>query len=366
MINSEFQPDWLSPPGSTINDLLERRGLSREEFAKQTGYSLERISHLLVGRLAITPDIAQVLECTVGGSAQFWLAREDQYRDEVARLQSKGDSTAARAWLGELPVRDMVKFGWIAPTRNDQKNKLEACLSFFDVSDVAEWRTKYKDVMGAVAFRTSLSYQSQPGPVLAWLRYGELKASQSRCAVWNAKTLKAALPKMRGLTRVRDPKIFIPALKDLCAECGIALVIVRAPSRCHASGATRFISKDKAMMLLSFRHRSDDQFWFTFFHEIGHLLLHSRKALFIEDGSEVNQHEEEEANSFSQKVLVPEKFRQAVAKMALTKIAIMRLAIKAGISRGILVGQLQHMNRLQPNQFNYLKRYYTWSDIIVD
>src|SRR5258708_16648987 len=108
------------------------------------------------------------------------------------------------------------------------------------------------------------------------------------------------------------------------------------------------------MIFLSPRYLSDDQFWFSFFHEAGHLLLHSHKALFLEDGSEVTSHEENEANSFAEDILMPRELRTELLKMPMTRNNIMRLAVKAGISRGIVVCQLQHMKLIKPSQINLL------------
>jgi HTH-type transcriptional regulator / antitoxin HigA len=115
---------------------------------------------------------------------------------------------------------------------------------------------------------------------------------------------------MRRLTRKKEPSIFVPELRKLCAENGVALVIARGPAGCRASGATRFLSDKKAMILLSFRYLADDQFWFTFFHEAGHLLMHSHKAVFLEDGSDVSLKEEHEANLFAQNILIPPNLGQ--------------------------------------------------------
>jgi plasmid maintenance system antidote protein VapI len=366
MTGTHFQPDWMSAPGTTIVDLLEQRSWSREEFAERTGYSLDRVDRLLSGRLTITDDVAEVLEELLGGSKQFWLSREDQYRGDIAYLQSKGSSEAAKAWLGELPIRDMKRFGWLSAARDEPDLNLAACLDFFGVSNVGEWRTKYSGFVSAVSFRTSLSFESQPGPVLAWLRYGEIKAAEIECRPWNASRFKKALKEIRRLTRARDTAVFLPLLKSLCAACGVAFVVARAPSGCHASGATRFITPEKAMILLSFRHLSDDQFWFTFFHEAGHLLLHSHKALFIEDGSEGNLDEEAEANAFSQHVLIPKEYQNELMSLPLNKNAIIRFSVRVGVSRGIVVGQLQHAKRLPQGKLNWLKRRFKWSQIAAD
>jgi HTH-type transcriptional regulator / antitoxin HigA len=113
MNDKTFEPDWLSAPGGTILDILEERGMSSKELAGLLGYSLERTEKLICGKEAITRDVAALLSARIGGSEKFWLSRERNYRNEVARLQSSGSVIAAKAWLDELPLRDMQKFGWI-------------------------------------------------------------------------------------------------------------------------------------------------------------------------------------------------------------------------------------------------------------
>ena len=357
MTNATFEPDWLSAPGGTILDIIEERGMSSKDLAELLNYTLERAEKLIAGKEAITRDVAGLLAKHIGGSEKFWLSREKNYRNEVARLQSSGNEAAAKVWLDELPLRDMQKYGWV-PTHKLQKENVNSCLAYFGVSNVEEWRDQYSQFLSLVSFRTSPTHKSEPGSVISWLRYGEIKSGQIDCGAWNAINFERSLIQMRRLTRKKDPLVFIPELRNLCARNGVALVIARGPDGCRASGATRFLNKTKAMILLSFRYFSDDHFWFTFFHEAGHLLLHSEKAVFLEDGSDVSLKEEHEANLFAQNILIPPEARAEFLSLKPTKDTVMKFAVKVGISRGIVVGQLQHQGKIQPNQLNFLKRRY--------
>jgi HTH-type transcriptional regulator / antitoxin HigA len=364
MHENGFQPDWLSAPGGTILDVLEERGMSAKEFAKLLDYSQQRVEKLLNGREAITKDVAKLLSKRLGGSERFWISRESNYRDEVARLQSTGSTSAAKAWLDELPVADMQKLGWITKAKTN-KERVAECLQFFDAADVKEWRSKYAQVLSAVSFRTSPSFKSEPGAVLSWLRYGEKKANRVECNVWSPTGFERSLIAARRLTRHKEPSYFLPLLRNLCAEQGVALVIARTPAGCAASGATRFLTSRKAMILLSFRYLSDDQFWFTFFHEAGHLILHNAKALFLEDGSEVSSKEEHEANLFAENILIPPEARAELLGLRAEKREIIRFSVKVGVSRGIVVGQLQHYGRVDRQKLNWLKRRYKPEDLLV-
>jgi HTH-type transcriptional regulator / antitoxin HigA len=126
MNDKAFEPDWLSAPGGTILDIIEERGMSSKDLAGLLGYSLEQTERLIAGKEAITRDVATLLAEQVGGSEKFWLSRERNYRNEVARLQSSGSMPAAKAWLDELPLKDMQKFGWI-PSHTRTEDRRAPC-----------------------------------------------------------------------------------------------------------------------------------------------------------------------------------------------------------------------------------------------
>src|ERR1700734_2480542 len=148
----EFKPDWASAPGDTMVDILGERGLSVTEFAQRLGYTSDHVRDLLEGRATITIGIARQLERVLGGCVEFWMSRDFRYRQDTARLHA-----ADNEWLTELPVGDMIKFGWLK-TVPHPSDEMAACLRFFDVSSVAAWRQQYANVQEMVAFRTSPSF----------------------------------------------------------------------------------------------------------------------------------------------------------------------------------------------------------------
>jgi HTH-type transcriptional regulator / antitoxin HigA len=356
MTNSEFAPDWISAPGDTITDILKERDLSETEFARKIGHSYEDTRSLLQGRSTITIAIARQLERVLGASVEFWMARDYQYRQDIDRLYG-----ANREWLNELPVGDMIRFGWLTPIPHPSE-EVKACLNFFNMSSVRTWRETYGRLGQMTAFRTSDSFDSRPAAVATWLRQGEIEAERINCAPWNAKHFQDSLSSIRALTQEKDPDRFIPKLQQYCAECGVAVAIVRAPNGCRASGATRFLSPDKALLLLSFRHLTDDHFWFTFFHEAGHLLLHGQREFFLEGEDTPSTKEEQEANEFATRVLIPSEYQAALLKLHANTKDVIRFAVQIGVSSGIVVGQMQHLGRIKYNQLNSLKRRFKWEE----
>lgn len=362
MVNNDtFLPNWISPPGETISDILDEMNLSLVEFADQIGYPLRQAKELIQGTAPLTDKLAAQLEYTLGASAEFWLNRETQYRTDVSRLRNELSSTDDENWLKELPLKDMISFGWLNPVI-DTKAKVAECLRYFGVPNVAAWRETYHNVLETAAFRTSTSFDSQTGAVAAWLRQGVIESESLDCKAWDSAGFERALQTIRALTRKREPAQFIPELQMICAEVGVAVVIARLPSGCRASGATQFVSPDKALLLLSFRYLTDDHFWFTFFHEAGHLLLHGKQGIFLEEMVPCESKEEDEANEFAADLLIPEIHRADLTNLPLDGREVMRFARKIGVSPGIVVGQLQHLRVFTRKQLNNLKVRYTWSE----
>lgn len=348
-----FCPDWVSSPGDTIRDILKEKGLSIEEFGNAIGRGPAQTAELIEGRTTITIGIARQLQALFGPSVGFWIARDLQYRKDSARIYG-GDQN----WLKELPLSDMVRFGWIAPPR--PADELGACLQFFDVPSVSAWYERYGRLQEVVAFRSSQTFDSRLGAVAAWSRRGELEADAIECADWDRDQFRSLLPGIRPLSRQKDPAKFLPELRSRCAECGVAVVVVRAPSGCRASGATYFVSEHKALLLLSFRFRSDDQFWFSFFHEAGHLVLHGGRGFFLEGPEMMRDANEDEANDFAARTLVPPSFESELLRLPTNFRSTIRFARKIGVSPGVVVGQLQFKKRVDRDRLNGLKRRFTW------
>ena len=356
-----FSPDWAIPPGRTISRLMARKGLSVDELAAELDLPEPSLRSLIDGDFLIDDQLAIHLSSALGSSSSFWLNRERLYREDVNRLRSVGSLVLDETWARMFPVADMRRFGWL-PADTSRTTVLENLCRFFDIETSEAWAKKYQSTVAVAAFRSSPTYQSNPAAVAAWLRWAEIQSGMIDCKAWDAERLLHLLPEMRKLTLRNHPRRFVEALRQLCAEAGIALVIAPAPKGCRASGATRFLSEDKALIVLSLRYRSDDHFWFTFFHEVGHLLLHGKDALFLEDDSEVGGDEEVEANAFAERTLIPEDSQSELFSLRLRTDSILRFSVRIGTSSGVVVGQLQHAGLLQRSQMNHLKRRYNWED----
>lgn len=362
---SEMLPDWISPPGDTIEDLLEERGWTRVEFAQRTAFTPKHINELLKGRAPISADTAAKLARVLGSTPEFWLVREARYRAALERQRSLESPREESDWLKELPLSWMRAHGWVQ-SFSDKSQQIEACMRYFGVASVGAWRDQYENPL--TAFRASQKYAKRLGPVAAWLRRGELLATNLECKSYDESAFKAELSGFRALTQEHDLGVIRATLTARCAERGVAVVFVPAPPGCPASGATRWLTPEKALLLLSLRYKTNDHLWFTFFHEAGHLLKHRKKGLFVDGLNGLDGEQEKEADRFACDLLIPPsdaRRLEALAREArgrLSKEQVQEFARGIGVAPGVVVGRMQKEGWVPWSHFKDLKDHYDWHE----
>jgi addiction module HigA family antidote len=358
---NHYTPDYTVTPGEVLGYELELRNMSRTELAKRTGLSEKHIIAILKGKgtIIITPETAIKLERALGMPVEYWLNLEAHYQETRARLAEEAQLEKDLGWLKRIPVNAMAKMGWLQKHK-DQKQQLDEVLRFFGIASVEQWDDIWPNV--DVAYRQHNKHEIFPEAVSAWLRKGELEAATIRCEPFDKTAFRKALDDTRALTAEADPAHFVPALQQRCAQAGVAVVFVPCLPKTGVSGATRWVSPDKAIIQLSLRYKTNDHLWFTFFHEAGHILLHGKKELFIEGANGMDGEKEEQANIFAEQELLPRKaFNTFTTQAPFSKAAICQFAQEVGIAPGIVVGQLQHKGLLPQTHCNDLKVTYKWS-----
>lgn len=357
--SAAHKADWFSKPGDTIKSLMQTRRMAPNELAARIPGGLSKLRGLLEGTDGVDRPTAIALAKHLGGSQQFWLKRQENYEAALSRAVKRAYETEADEWLNKIPAPGpRVPSGISDRKREDE---LRRRLVFYNVADLKVWDTRYGNIP-ETHFRTSLSFQSNRASVLSWLRRGEMEADLLSTEPWNPERLRQMLPQIRALSKLSRPIRFFPRLVRMLAEAGVALVIVPTPKGCHASGAARHIAPDKAMILMSFRHRSDDQFWFTLLHEIGHLLLHKGRA-FVDEEETQESPAEREANDFAADCIIPSTRRNEFQQLTPDRDSILRFAVSIGVSPGLIVGQMQHEGRIDFGRMSRLKRHWTWDEI---
>jgi len=343
-----FTPDWVSTPGDTILDLMEERDWNQIELANRLGFSTKHLNQLIKGKVTLTYDTAQKLERVLGSTVSFWMKRESKYRQHVARLEAEQNYKSWTDWLDDVPVNELKKIGAIEDIRSIESNKpklVEQLLSFFGVASPDEWKSYYGSM--SPSFRKTKDDQADNGAIFAWLRLGEIEAEKTSTPKYNRSKFESAAKKIRELT-VQSPADFGPTLFELCLEAGVKLLLVKSITKSHVSGVARWLNGHSPIIQLSLYGKSNDKFWFTFFHEAAHILLHSdeKSDIFLDNTEFISQdQQEQEANTWAGNILIPEKHRFVLLDLR-GRDEVLEFSKKINIHPGIVVGRLQHEGQI--------------------
>ena len=350
-----FEPDYAVPPGETLSETIAELGMTQKDLARRAGLTEQSITRIINGRQPITVETAIRLEKVTGVPARLWNSLESGYQEQLAKIRERERLGQELEWLDSVPVKELIKRKAV-PATKDKSELLGHVLRFYGVSSVAAWHAEV-DVQKAAA-RKPQALGSDPGAVTAWLRLGELQAREIRCQPYDPERFRAALQCVRSLT-VEEPKVFIPKVRELCASAGVAFCLVPEMRGCRWYAATQWLTPTKSMILLCLRGKREDHFWFSFFHEAGHVLLDGKKEVYLSDGR-TDHASEDRANAFAQDFLIPSAHQSRLS--ALRTVAEVRaFARELGISPGIVVGQYQRVTQ-NWTHFNGLRRRFEWQE----
>lgn len=357
MPNLEYKPTSVSPPGETLCDLLDEKGISQKLLGLRLGRSGKNLSQIVNGKAPITPELALDLERVLGTPARFWLAREARYQEWLSRVSVPEPVEEDLEWARSFTYPEMARNEWVPATSNAREKFLHL-LRFFGVVN----RQAY------VAWTANLSPQyrrSETGIdkdhlIAAWLRQGEIEAEDVDAGSYDEKGFAEAVDYARTLT-CASPEEFEPKLKKAFAANGVVLLFVPELPSMGVSGATRWLTSTKALIQITLRYKTNDHLWFTVFHESCHILKHQKRVVYLETKGKKSE-DELEADAFAANHLIPPTpFRRFVETGVFDKASVEAFAGAIDIAPGIVVGRLQKEGLIPWDSLNSLKVTLKWT-----
>ncbi|MGH9419031.1 MAG: HigA family addiction module antitoxin, partial [Thermoanaerobaculia bacterium] len=274
-----FESTAVSHPGETVVEYLDFYGWSQRDLARRTGLTPKTISEICNGKAPITPPTALAFERALQRPAHFWLNLQRNFDESEARLTDTAKLSGWDDWVRTFPLKEMRRLKFTLPAGRSDADVL---LNFFGVSSPDSWNQVWK--AADVAYRQTRKFNTREESIAAWVREVELVARGIDLAVFDEARLRAMLDDLRQLTR-HSIEEAVDSAQRLCATAGVALVVVPELRNTGISGCTRWLSERAALVGLTLRYKTDDQLWFTFFHEIAHVLLHRGKRSFVVDNA---------------------------------------------------------------------------------
>lgn len=345
-----FTPDYAIPPGETLKETMESMGMTQKKLSIRTDLTVQSIIRNFKGEQPINYETANKLELVTNIPARFWNNLELKYREQLEKIKGLERLKSDIDWLDSMPVKELVKRGLIHNSK-EKTELLHETLKFFGVSSVKSWQEMWTEPK--VAARRSTCFESIQEYAATWIRIGELIAKDIDCEPFDKTLFRNSLQSIRNLT-TKHPKKFIPEMIKICAQAGVALALVPEIKKVPWNGATKWLNSNKAMIIVNLRGKREDKFWFSFFHEAGHVINDSKKELYINDDG--NDPVEKKADEFAVNILFPDNTRNEIPFLS-SKAKVKKFAQKVNLSPGILAGQYQFLTKKHSWYHDLIKKF---------
>lgn len=326
----EYNDKIAFHPGYYLKELVDESGLTQEDFAKRLGTTPKNLSILIRGEQSLSIDIATKLSRMYGTTIAYWLNLQQAYDEKLAEIQSEEELKLERE------VFKLVDYNYFRthfglpdlPRRVDEQ--IKCVREFLSVSSL----TVLEEENLAVNFRSYSEKLSRSNTVNAnvMVQIGINQTVKTDIPKYNKKKFEKAVS--FALTQTKNHSGFFPVIKEAFGEAGVVLVALPNLKNSGINGATKRVD-GKIMLLVNDRRHYADTFWFTLFHEIGHILNGDLGVSFHDEA-------EDEADHYAQMKLIPqERYEEFIQQhQYFNETIICQFAEEINRDPGIVLGRL--------------------------
>lgn len=354
----------IKHPGEYLLSEIARRNMKQNELAIRTGVSEKHISTILNGTKDISPSFARKLEIALGSEKGYWLKLQAEYDAEKVRIEEENGITDEEIGILKL-LKDITDYFIKQRIMHNDCPEPDKILQLREILRVSNLTAIPKITYNA-AYRAQVKSRSNtnidPFVLFSWQRLCEIQTESIIIANdFSKELLQSNLDRIRQ--EISSPKITesLDSLKAIFAECGIAFDVVKHFRGAPVQGFIKQTDNGKVILCLTLRGKKADRFWFTLFHEIGHLLNGDLNTRFV-DFSSIQGNIEERADAFARDTIIPpEPYMHFVALRGYTDInVIKRFSDKIGIPYWMTIGRLQSDGWLDWSDYANASPRYVW------
>lgn len=350
-------------PGYYLNDIIEDMGITQDEFSKRLGTTGKHLSDLLRAKIKLSDEIALKLSIMFGTSIDVWLNLQKTYTEKVLEIERRKATDAEVEFIKSIDYGFFVSINEL-PNVKKPEEKVEELLRYLNVFSFDVLRQP--NFLVNCNCRTAINKVQEKNIINsnAWVQTALNIGRSSKTDSLDLKKLKSCLPEIRSMT-LKSPDDYIQRLEQIFASCGVAFVLLPHLKNSGVNGAVKWIDKEKVILALNDRRKYADTFWFTLFHEIGHVFQQKIAMLIInsdfKEMVDTNKKLEDDANEFAQNYLIPlDLYSIFVSNNDFSLKSILHFAKEIDIHPGIIVGRLQREEIIGYNSgLNALKEKYT-------
>lgn len=298
-------------PGETIKELLEIYNYTQQDLANKLDMDVKTVNEIINGKAPITIDTAIKLELIFDIDALFWNNLEFNYRKKINEIEQKEkieeEYIEVKEIYKELEKRELVQ---ITKSKIEMVNNFK---KFMEVTSIESIKEGYNQIACRKANIKGFNVIS----LMTWIQIGLKKSREVEAPEYNKEKILSRIKDIRELTLLEDQKLAREKVKEICMECGIIVNFEKSMSNTAIYGVAKWINSKNPFIQVSDRGKNVATFWFSFMHELGHIIKGRKKICFIdmesngilddEDKQILRDVEEFKADKFSCDSLIPEK-----------------------------------------------------------
>ena len=330
----EYDDKIAFHPGYYIKEIVEESGLTQEDFAKRLDTTPKNLSLLIRGEQNLSIDIAMKLSRMTGTSVSYWLNLQNAYDALIAEFKSKEELAQERLIFSILDYKYFREYFNLPDLPRKIDEQIVQVRNFLNVATL----TVLKKPDMAVSFRSATGEMSEANIVKAntMVQIATNIALKTEAPKFNKPLFEEAV--RYALTLTKDHSTFYPLIKEAFCKVGVIFVILPNISGSKINGATKKVGNN-IMLLVNDRRLNSDTFWFTLFHEIGHIMNGDYGISFDSESGE----QEEIADKYAEDMLIPcDQYQQFIAENRFDIQSIRRFAKRIDRDPGIVLGRLMN------------------------
>ena len=328
----EYNDKIAFHPGYYIKEIVDESGLTQEDFAKRLDTTPKNLSLLIRGEQSLSIDIAMKLSRMIGTTVSYWLNLQNSYDALIAEFKSEKELEQEREIFKALDYRYFRENFGLPDLPRKIDDQIVEVRRFLHVSTLSVFAKR--DM--AVSFRSAVELSNTNIiKANAMVQIAINKALNTNAPKYNKSKFKQMVRYALSLTRNHED--FYPLIRKAFFEAGVILVILPNLPGSKINGATKRLEKN-VMLMVNDRRLNADTFWFTLFHEIGHIIHGDYGISFEKETGE----KEETADRFAADLLIePDEYQQFVRGNMFTLTKIREFADLIDRDPGIVLGRLQ-------------------------
>lgn len=326
----EYNDKVAFHPGYYLKEIVDESGLTQEDFAKRLGTTPKNLSILIKGDQSLSIDIATKLSRMLGTTITYWLNLQQAYDEKLAEIQSDEELVRERQGFKLIDYKYFRDYFRLPDLPRQVDEQIKYVRQFLSISSLVVLEEENL----AVNFRSYSEKLSKSNTVNAnaMVQIAVNKTLRMEIQKYNKRKFEKAVD--FALTQTRNHDSFYPAIRKAFGEAGVALVALPNLKNSGVNGASKRVN-GKVMLMVNDRRHFADTFWFTLFHEIGHILNGDLGISFAGQ-------KEDEADLYARTKLIPQEKYEAFIQShhRFDEAAIREFADSIDRDPGIVLGRL--------------------------